>query len=342
RIYLFLTGPHLNPFGVKLDNFAISAISDNKGTFTEVIVGPDNTWNYEWDTSKVQDLRETGTYTIYVITESKNKEDLSPENYKTTSITIKNSFISATMSHNKVARGDECFITGTAEGNPNSVYLWVFGPNYQLLENPINVNSDASFSFNFTRDLTKKLESGQYFVVIQHPGQNGRADIRHGSHGPNSNFIWKDDKKVGGITTIDISQERPSDAAEKLLEMLNLPSVDDIYTKLSFLVEEPNITINPIEPKVIGEFFTITGSTNLNVDDELLIELKQDLLFESNQHSARSFDLSGVCRVIRGESENKWSFDVDCSILMKGKYILEVTSLETGNKTKTTIDFVEN
>jgi|GEM_PF-3322473 len=343
RIYLFLTGPHLNPYGVKLDNFAINTISDNKGTFTEVKVETDNTWNYEWDTSKVLDLRESGTYMIYAVAEPKNKEDLTPDNYATALITIKNPFISATMSRSIVARGDECFITGTAEGNPNSVYLWVFGMNYRLLQNPINVNADASFSFNFTRSLTKKLEPGQYFVVVQHPGQNGRADIRTSIPGESTDIILKEPTEAGsGVTIINASQMRPGDAAEKLLEMLNLPGVDDIYTKLAFLVEEPYVNIDPIKPKVIGESFTITGSTNLNVDDELLIEFKLNLPSESNPQSGRSFGLSGVCRVIRGESENKWSFDVDGSNLVKGRYILEVTSLETGQKTKTIIEIREN
>lgn len=342
RIYLFLTGPHLNPYGVKLDNFAINTISDNKGTFTEVKVEQDNTWNYEWDTSKILELRESGSYTIYAVTEPRNKEDLSPENYTTTLIAIKNPFISATMSQSRVSQGDDCFITGTAEGNPNSVYLWVFGPNYRLLQNPINVNADASFSFKFTRILTKKLEPGQYFVVVQHPGQNGRADVRTSLPGESTDVIFKEPTEAGyGVTIINTSQMRPGDAAEKLLEMLNLPGVDDIYTKLAFLVTEPDINIDPIKPKVIGEFFTITGSTNLNVDDELLIEFKPDLTSESNPQSGRSFGVSGVCRVTRGESENKWSFDVDGSTLVKGRYILEVTSLETGHKTKTIIEIRE-
>ncbi|MFA4875871.1 MAG: DUF4062 domain-containing protein [Methanoregula sp.] len=343
RIYLFLTGPHLNPFGVKLDNLAINTISDNKGTFTEVRVEPDNTWTYEWDTSKVIDLRESGTYTIFAVTDPKNKEDLSPENYSTTLITIKNPFISATMSRSIVARGDECFITGIAEGNPNSVYLWIFGANYRMLQNPINVNADASFSFKFTRDLTKKLEPGQYFVVVQHPGKNGRADIRTSKPGESTDIFFKQPTDASSAVTITKpAQMTPGDAAEKLLEMLNLPDVDDIYTKAAFLIEEPDINIDPIKPKVIGESFTITGFTNLNVDDELLIEFKQNFPSEGDPRSGKSFGLSGVCRVIRGEAENKWSFDVDGSTLVKGYYILKVTSLETGTKTQTIIEIKEN
>ena len=344
HIFLFLTGPHLNPFGVKLDNIPINAISDNSGTFTVVNVAEDNTWSYEWETSKITDIRESGTFLIYAVSDPKNKNDLSSGKYATVSVILKNPFIAAALSKSYVARGDELILSGVAEGSPNNVFLWVFGKNYRLMQNPINVAKDSSFNFVFSRQLTKKFEPGQFFVVLQHPMQNGRADIVTNSPGTDSKFIYKDATKVGdGINTIDLSQMRPGDAAEKLIELLNLPDVDDSYSKLVFLVEKPVIKIDPIRPKLIGEFFTITGSTNLNVDDELLIEFKPDFHhFESIQQNEKLPAFSGVCKVTRGEAVNKWSFDIDGSTLVKGKYIIEVTSLETEQKTKAVVDIKEN
>jgi hypothetical protein len=157
-------------------------------------------------------------------------------------------------------------------------------------------------------------------------------------------MFFKEPTEAGvGVPIIEISHMRPSDAAEKLVEFLNLPDVDDIYTKLVFLIEEPVIRIDPIRPKLIGEFFTITGSTNLNVDDELLIEFKPDFLqFELIQQNEKLPAFSGVCKVTRGEALNKWSFDIDGSTLVKGKYIIEVTSLETEQKTKAVVEIKEN
>lgn len=344
HIFLFLTGPHLNPFGVKLDNIPINAISDNMGTFTAVEVAGDNTWSYEWDTSNISEIRESGTYTIYAISDPKNKNDLSSGKYGTVSVILKNPFIAAALSQPFVARGDEFHLNGVAEGNPNNIYLWIFGKNYRLLQNPINVEKDGSFGFTFTRSITRKFEPGQYFVILQHPMQNGRADIRTSIPGESTNMFFKEPAEAGvGVPIIEISQMRPSDAAEKLVEFLNLPGVDDIYTKLAFLVAEPVIRIDPIRPKLIGEFFTITGSTNLNVDDELLIEFKPDFHhFESIQQNKKLPAFSGVCKVTRGEALNKWSFDIDGSTLVKGKYIIEVTSLETEQKTKAVVDIKEN
>ena len=331
NVFLFLIGPHLNPFGVKLDNIPVNAISDNSSTFTVANVAEDNTWSYEWDTSKITDIRESGSYLIHAVAEPKNKNDLLSGKYATVSVILKNPFISAVFSKSRVAKGDELILSGVAEGSPDNVFLWVFGKNYQLLQNPINVAKDSSFKFIFSRELTKTLGSGQYFVVIQHPMQNGRADINPGSRGPESKFIWKHTTNVGEVTMIDISQMRPSDAAEKLIELLNLPDVDDSYTKLVFMVEEPVIDIDPIQPKHIGEIFTITGMTNLNVDDELLVEIKLiSIPSEKVRKDEKLPGVSAVCKVSKGQVYNNWSIDVDSGAFVPGEYSLKVTSIKTG------------
>jgi hypothetical protein len=329
--FLFLTGPHLNHFGVKLDNIPVNAISDNPSTFTVVPVIGDNTWSYEWDTKKISDIRETGQFTIYAVSEPKNKEDVTKAMYATLSVILKNPFISGVASKSYVAQGDELFITGIAEGNPENIFLWVFGNKYRLMQNPILVNKDSSFIFKFSRELTKTLTPGQYFAVLQHPMQNGRPDIVTPSPGTDSKFLWKDVTKAGeSINTIDISQMRPSDAAEKLIELLNLPDVDDTYTKLMFMVEQPVISIDPIKTRYIGELFPITGSTNLNVNDELLVEIKLKSVFtDMLKQRGRQSGISAVCKVIKGGVDNKWTVDIESGALIAGEYELKVTSIET-------------
>lgn len=331
NIFLFLTGPHLNPFGVKLDNIPVNAISDNRGTFTVVNVAEDDTWSYEWDTSKITDIRELGNYQIHAVCEPKNKNDLSAGKYATVSVVLKNPFIAAALSQSVVAQGDRLILSGVAEGNPNNVYLWIFGEIYRSLQNPINVEKDGSFKFIFERHITQKFKPGQYFLVLQHPMRNGRADIRTSMPGTESNIIFKEPTDLSNPRIIDISQMRAGDAAEAFIELLNLPEIDDTYTKLAFLVEEPVIEIDSINPKHIGEFFTITGSTNLNVDDELLVEVNlSSVPSEKYQQNNKSLGFSAVCKVIKGGVDNKWSVDIDGGTFLAGEYTLEITSIETG------------
>lgn len=64
-VYLFLTGPGLDPRGVTLDNLNIAA---GRGLFTTAPVYMKNgTWNYLWDTSVIVGDLKPGTYTISVV-----------------------------------------------------------------------------------------------------------------------------------------------------------------------------------------------------------------------------------------------------------------------------------
>ena len=113
------------------------------------------------------------------------------------------------------------------------------------------------------------MAPGQYFVVVQHPMYNGRFDVFPdnpnnpidilGAYPVYGNVLFA----VGGAGSL-----QGSDAANALIQALNNPAVDDTYTKLQFLVEVPKITIDPIGDHQVGDRFTITGTTNLAVDDQ--------------------------------------------------------------------------
>ena len=86
-------------------------------------------------------------------------------------------FVAATASTSAIAQGDNVFITGTATGNPfPGVAIWIFGDNHFSRE-LVKVNSDSSFSYEIKREVTKKMEPGQYFVVIEHPMKDSKFDV---------------------------------------------------------------------------------------------------------------------------------------------------------------------
>lgn len=64
-VYLFVTGPGLDPRGVALDNLNIPA---GRGLFTTAPVNMENgTWTYTWDTSVILGTLKPGAYTIHVV-----------------------------------------------------------------------------------------------------------------------------------------------------------------------------------------------------------------------------------------------------------------------------------
>ena len=125
--------------------------------------------------------------------------------------------------------------------------------------------------------------------------------------------------KLGGAGSL-----QGSDAAEALVQGINDANVDDTYTKLQFLVEEPVIRIDPIGDKHVGDKFTITAQTNLAVDDEVLVQVYSSSFKPTQKSQSGEFSgATGTVKVTKGDSGmNKISFDVDSSTFKPDEYIV--------------------
>ena len=125
--------------------------------------------------------------------------------------------------------------------------------------------------------------------------------------------------KLGGPGSL-----QGSDAAEALVQGINDANVDDTYTKLQFLIEEPVIRIDPIGDKHVGDKFTITAQTNLAVDDEILVQVYSSSFKPTQKSQSGEFSgATGTVKVTKGDSGmNKISFDVDSSTFKPDEYIV--------------------
>jgi PGF-CTERM protein len=315
----------------------------------------DNTWSYKWGTSMVP--LDAGTYTIYAVSQPVNRdqtggggdcdgdESIATTAYGTVSIIIKKPFVSATASQSTVAKGDRVYLTGTAEGQPSSgVAIWIMGKNYAYY-NTETVNSDSSFKFEITQGMTRDLYSGQYFVVVQHPMANDQFDIYlaadpHDPPTPTTDRLLGEDwihvmnAMLGNTTAVPPGSKiflingpgslQGSDAAEALVQAINDPNVDDTYTKLQFLVEEPQIIIDPVGDRHVGDKFTITAQTNLAVDDEVLVQVYSSSFKPTQKSQSGEFSgATGTVKVTKGDSGmNKITFEVDASTFKPDEYIV--------------------
>ena len=343
KTYLFIIGPNLKTVGSQIqskDPRNNKVTDGDVNTFKTVDVNGDNTWSWKWGTANY--ALDAGTYTIYAVSQARDKENLANAAYGTVSIIIKKPFVSATASQSTVAKGDKVFITGTAEGDPGTVQIWIMGKNYAT-KNSASVNSDSSFKYEIKQESTKTLTSGQYFVVVQHPMQNKEFDVDlDASTGYvfNKMLLSKDVAGASAGTNIfkllGSGSLQGSDAAEALAEGINDANVDDTYTKLQFLVEEPTITIDTIGDKHVGDKFTITAKTNLAVDDEVLVQVYSSSFKPTMKSQSGEFSgATGTIKVTKGDSGyNKISFDVDSSTFKPDEYIVtEEAVLQTATGT---------
>ncbi len=333
-VYLFLTGPNLNTNGVTLEDVTQKVVTTEKGSFTTETVEADDTWSYKWDTAALGASLDAGGYTVYAVSTNVSKDDLADTEYATAAVTLKSAFITASSSGATVAKGDKLTISGTAQGDPSSVYVWIFGKNYRKLGESATVESDGSFEYKLESGDTKDLSAGQYFVVVQHPMAGG------------SDISLSDDKYLEGPglpdKSVDLYALQASDAATALINALDSPYVDDTYTKLTFVIEEPQIFIDPIGDKEAGSKFTISGTTNLAVGDTLIIDVTSAAFQPSKKTEASGFaSASGTATVEKGDGANKWSFEIDATGFKPDQYIVKVECIETDTTQTATFNVVE-
>ncbi|HQD27344.1 MAG TPA: MEMAR_RS02690 family S-layer glycoprotein [Methanoculleus thermophilus] len=339
-VHLFMTGPNLaSANGVNI--LTLQPVTNNAtGTFKTADVESDDTWSFKWNTGDIATqggALDAGGYTIYAVSKPLDKSKLSDAQYATASIQLRSGFITATSSGAVVARGDDLTLTGTAQGDPDFVKVWIFGKNKQILGDSATVEDDGSFEYELKGGDTSNLAAGQYFVVIQHPMMNREFDIN-----TNDTAGWIVGRGVSGFAPVYIRGLQASDAATALINALDSPNIDDTYVKLTFVVEEPNIWIDAIGDKAAGSKFTITGTTNLAVGDTLNIEVTSAAFQPTSKSEASGFgSVAGTTEVKQGDGANTWSFEVDGASFKPDQYIVKVESIETSTTSTATFNVVE-
>ena len=323
--YLFIVGPNLDSNGAQLTSPRESVESYDASTFTDVSVD-DGTFTYTWATASV-DL-DSGTYTIYGVSQPVDRSDLQNTSYATVSVVIKKPYVSARASQSTIAKGDKLFIEGDAQGDPSSgVAVWILGKNYAKRFTE-SIDSDSTYQYEIPGAETSSMASGQYFIVVQHPMQNGVFDIDI-----IGDYVENRQLGSGSGTTIfrlyGSGSLQGSDAAEALIQAISDPNVDDTYTKLTIIVSEPLITIDPISDRHIGDKFNISGKTNLAVDDEILMEVYSSSFKPTQKVQSGEFSgATGSIKVVKGEGGmNTFSFNIDASTFKVDEYIVVAQSI---------------
>ncbi|MDE2443600.1 MAG: hypothetical protein O0X49_04380, partial [Methanocorpusculum sp.] len=325
--YLFLTGPNLNPAGISLDG---------TGTFSKAPVSSDNTWTYTWDTGSSG--LDIGTYTIYAVGSKSDKFQLAGTQYATLSIQLRQPDLSIGTTSLTAAKGDYIHIAGTASGSPAGVAIFIFGTNYyQRITTPVD-----NGRYDYKMYLPESMSSGQYYIIVEHPMYDGKFGIIQINSGDQTILAIP---SVNGGTQSSFVVEGPnrlqgSQAANALIQMLNSPYIDDLYTTMKLTVQDPYITINPISDQETGIPFTISGTTNLAPNNQLLIEINPASFIpgDKNQQPSAS-GISGTTTVIAG-TPNAWSYTVGGSGLPIDTYTIRVSGIAVSTSTSASLNII--
>ena len=364
NIFLFITGPNLLSDGVNLKTVG----GGNQAAYLNsqpVSVKTDDTWEYKWDTSNSG--LDTGSYTIYatsVLTNGKSSSEaatdstygtkdekgdfwavkLSDSEYATVSVSLKQPFLSATPSGTIVAKGDDIYIRGTAEGDPSKLQYYIFGPN-KFETGTISVEDDGTYEKKLT--IGSDWASNQYYVVIEHPMYNGVIDVKDSGlvDGKRTLSIENVDEKTQQSSFIVEGQGRlqSSNAANALTTMIDNANIDDVYTKLTFTVDEPRITITNPGDQGVGTTFTISGTTNLAVGDQIIVDVQSSSFTAVDKSSTSITDgVSVTTTVVAGEgADNVWSVEVDTTNWKLDEYTIKASGIEVDVTATTNFNLVE-
>jgi hypothetical protein len=346
KVFLFITGPNIPTSGGNLTDPRKEVVNGTPESFIWVDVHKDKTWEYVWDTSGL--ILDAGLYAIFAVSSPNDKNTLTNSEYGSVSLILRKQFVTAQASQSSISQGDTLFIDGIASGKPSAgVAIWIIGPNF-IYYTIKNVNSDCTFKHKSGKEITKNLSSGLYFAVIQHPMYNDRFDIY-----PLSDKDYPFRYVAGpyprkGFENIIFTLQGPgslqlSDAVNALTVALDNPSVDDTYTKFQFLIDEPQINIIPITQKIVGDKFTIQGTTNLAENDELLVEIySSSFWLTMKDESGNLSGASGKVKVMKGsQGFNIWAFPLDTSSFKPDRYSVKVSSLEIDVRTMTSFEIIE-
>lgn len=242
-----------------------------------------------------------------------------------------------------ISNGDYVTLNGVATGHPrNGLQVWVIGKNYLRIDT-VNVNADNSFTYELKPADTQNLASGQYYVVVQHPMMNGQFDIYYES---STGRVVNRQQGSGGMSVYQMSGSgslQGPDSAQALINAISSQDVDDMFTTYTFSIEPPAAFIDPIGDHAVGDRFTITGSTNLAVGDDLLVEITSSSFKPTSKSSPSGFSgASGMVKVVPGtKGYNLWSFDVDSSSFTPDEYLVKVAGVTVDVTGSTTFNVVE-
>jgi len=308
-VYLYIKGA----------NVATTGIPGYSG-FIPVPVESDDTWTATFNTRASLGALDAGTYTIYAAASAGPAPVFAFDSnavYASTSITLKQPFLTAAVVSSPVEKGYKIKITGNAKATPQILY-YIFGTNHFSF-GTISVKDDGSYSKEIGTD---NLEAGQYFVVIQHPMNDGYFNV-----GPIASPFGFDivQNPIGSYNGIDstilfnTNERQSSNAAEALCAALDSQNIDDIYVKLTFVVTSPQLTVDPVSDVARGSPLTISGTSTFQAGTVVSVELV-------SAASSGTLITQNTVAVTESDGANIWNVTIDTSNIDEGLYIFRASA----------------
>lgn len=198
-----------------------------------------------------------------------------------------------------VAHGDPVNYYGTDapyQNTTGSFKVWIFGTTKGVYDfSPMTTNLDQ-YEVVIPADKIDTLDTGEYTLYIQFPGQNHQFDITYEDE--TLKTIYK------AIPDTDMSGAISSAIKKKFDEYLLTEPVDDVIVSRVLSVEDPSVRIKNMYTTEAGDLH-MDLTTNLKTGDKITAMIDED---RYNVPEYRAI-MSDVASVTDGESGRGFSLD---------------------------------
>jgi len=224
--------------------------------------------------------------------------------------------------HQIITKGDTFTVSSTSTTN-GPVVIWIMGRDYF---DTISVTPDRNGNFSVTLKptTTEKFSSGQYAIVIQDPGPNGRMEIEPGTDSSGNLTIMNRGKIIEKIGARKDLKGNVQPVVAVVLDAANLQGVDDSFLPEYFFVEEPSVQFDQMNSisksqlsnQIAGEPLIISGTTNMGPENSLRTHIYN--------RDTNGLVISNTIPITGGFQINRWSYQIDAPGLPQGNYYLTV------------------
>jgi hypothetical protein len=225
-----------------------------------------------------------------------------------------------------IAQGDPVTISGIATGHPQvGLQIWFIGYNFVKVTT-VQVNNDNTYEYDLKGTDTANLAPGQYFVIVQHPMENGQFDIVYDTSSGTVQNV-QTGKAIYQLTGSGSLQSPNSVTA--LMNAIGSQNIDDTFVTVTFFVSQPTVAVNSIGDIQQGENFTLNGTTSLAAGDNLMVDITSSSFAPTSKNAPSGFSgAGGMVTVMPGSAgQNTWSFTVDTSTFTPDEYLVTVSAV---------------
>lgn len=224
--------------------------------------------------------------------------------------------------HQIITKGDTFTVSSTSAKN-GLVVIWIMGRDYF---DTLSVTPDRNGNFSVTLKptATEKFSSGQYAIVIQDPGPNGRMEIEPGTDSSGNLTLMNRGKIIEKIGARKDLKGNVQPVVAVLLDAANIQGVDDSFLPEYFFVEEPSVQFDQMNSisksqlsnQITGEPLIISGTTNMGPENSLRTHIYN--------RDTNGLVISNTIPITGGFPINRWSYQIEAPGLPQGNYYLTV------------------